>query len=101
MFAASKPAYAKDVLNTAAFRPFNGFENGIVSITRQGKRFMKELALCNHVSFMRIDFGSWRNLLEKPACTTFIEVILKKASGILEAVEAGLKKECPMDHKSE
>ncbi len=76
------------ILDTPALYPFNGPGNGIVYVTKQGKRFISELARRDHVSFAQIALGPQG----KPTYTIFSDEMVEKFGGTRQEVEAGLKK---------
>ena len=75
------------ILDTPALYPFNGPGNGIVYVTKQGKRFISELARRDHVSFAQIALGPQG----KPTYTIFSDEMVEKFGGTREEVAAGLK----------
>lgn len=75
------------ILDTPALYPFNGPGNGIVYVTKQGKRFISELARRDHVSFAQIAMGPQG----KPTYTIFSDEMVEKLGGTREEVEAGVK----------
>ncbi|OPY12572.1 MAG: Urocanate reductase precursor [Syntrophus sp. PtaU1.Bin005] len=76
------------ILDTPALYPFNGPGNGIVYVTKQGKRFISELARRDHVSFAQIALGPQG----KPTYTIFSDEMIEKFGGTREETEAGIKK---------
>jgi len=76
------------ILDTPALIPFNGPGNGIVYVTKQGKRFISELARRDHVSFAQIALGPQG----KPTYTIFGDDMVEKMGFTKEEIEAGLKK---------
>lgn len=75
------------ILDTPALYPFNGPGNGIVYVTKQGKRFISELARRDHVSFAQIALGPQG----KPTYTIFNDEMVEKFGGTRKEVEAGLQ----------
>ncbi len=75
------------ILDTPALYPFNGPGNGIVYVTKQGKRFISELARRDHVSFAQIALGPQG----KPTYTIFSDEMVEKFGGTRKEVETGLK----------
>ncbi|MFA6412245.1 MAG: flavocytochrome c [Syntrophales bacterium] len=75
------------ILDTPALYPFNGPGNGIVYVTKQGKRFISELARRDHVSFAQIALGPQG----KPTYTIFSDEMVEKLGGTREEVDAGIK----------
>ncbi|HPN86746.1 MAG TPA: flavocytochrome c [Smithella sp.] len=75
------------ILDTPALYPFNGPGNGIVYVTKQGKRFISELARRDHVSFAQIALGPQG----KPTYTIFSDEMVEKFGGTRKEVEMGLK----------
>jgi fumarate reductase flavoprotein subunit len=76
------------ILDTVAVIPFNGPGNGIVYVTKQGKRFISELARRDHVSFAQIALGPQA----KPTYTIFSDEMVEKMGFKKEEVQAGMKK---------
>jgi fumarate reductase flavoprotein subunit len=76
------------ILDSPALYPFNGPGNGIVYVTKQGKRFISELARRDHVSFAQIALGPQG----KPTYTIFSDDMLLKMGGSRKELEEGLKK---------
>ena len=76
------------ILDTPALIPFNGPGNGIVYVTKQGKRFISELARRDHVSFAQIALGPQA----KPTYTIFSDEMIEKMGFTKEEVEKGIKK---------
>jgi fumarate reductase flavoprotein subunit len=74
------------ILDTPALYPFNGPGNGIVYVTKQGKRFISELARRDHVSFAQIALGPQG----KPTYTIFSDEMVEKFGGTRKEVEMGL-----------
>lgn len=76
------------ILDVPALYPFNGPGAGIVYVTKQGKRFISELARRDHVSFAQIALGPQA----KPTYSIFSDEMVVKMGGTREELEAGLKK---------
>jgi len=76
------------ILDTPALIPFNGPGNGIVYVTKQGKRFISELARRDHVSFAQIALGPQG----KPTYTIFGDDMIEKMGFTRGEIEAGVKK---------
>ncbi|PKN70993.1 MAG: flavocytochrome c [Deltaproteobacteria bacterium HGW-Deltaproteobacteria-12] len=75
------------ILDSPALYPFNGPGNGIVYVTKKGKRFISELARRDHVSFAQIALGPQA----KPTYTIFSDEMIEKLGGSRKEVETGLK----------
>jgi fumarate reductase flavoprotein subunit len=75
------------ILDSPALYPFNGPGTGIVYVTKQGKRFISELARRDHVSFAQIALGPQG----KPTYTIFSDEMIERFGGSRKEVEMGLK----------
>lgn len=76
------------ILDTPAVFPFNGPGHGVVYVTRQGKRFISELARRDHINFAQIALGPQG----KPTYTIFSGEMVERMGFTKEELDAGLRR---------